>query len=438
MSTFKPRSEKTKLSTSIKTVDSTHKKFTGQFNKKYDQLPNLKRKLKRYEKELNSIENKDKTEYTNKDIDRRSYLKKNIQKLKDDISQTSNHQQELDYYCKIENLLVDYYDKVDLYEEDTNTGETENITEQDFTETNTEIINQEEDDELDKLNKLKQLKKQKKNKTPKKKKVVSQSQDIMSFLGVDDSDSQDKELELNRASILGDFLTLVDSDYSVEKVKKNGLKKCSHCGLEKNLVPAEGVFVCEQCGEVEEIIMELDRSSIKDQSFDKPAYPYKRISHYNEWLSQFQAKESTEIPDSVYRDVINELKKNRVNDHSKLTLPYMKKVLRKLKLNDYFDNIPHIISKITKRPPPSITREMEEELRKLFKEMQIPFEKHKPDDRVNFLSYSYVLHKLCEIKEWDDFLKCFPLLKSRSKLRAQDNIWKKICQECRWEYYPSV
>ena len=227
MSTFKPRSEKTKLSTGIKTVDSTHKKFTGQFNKKYNQLPNLQRKLKRYEKELNTLEKKDRTQYTNEDIDRRSHLKKNIQKLKEEISQTKNHQQELDYYCKIENLLVDYYDKVDLYEEDTNTGETENLTEQDFTETNTETLDQKEEDELDKLIRLKRQKKHKKIKTPKKKKVISQSQDIMSFLGVEDSDSQDKELELNRASILGDFLTLVDSDYSVERVKKNGLKKNS-------------------------------------------------------------------------------------------------------------------------------------------------------------------------------------------------------------------
>ena len=38
----------------------------------------------------------------------------------------------------------------------------------------------------------------------------------------------------------------------------------------------------------------------------------------------------------------------------------------------------------------------------------------------------------------DEFIKSFPLLKSRQKLRTQDEIWKNICQECKWEFYPSI
>ena len=32
----------------------------------------------------------------------------------------------------------------------------------------------------------------------------------------------------------------------------------------------------------------------------------------------------------------------------------------------------------------------------------------------------------------DEFLPCFPLLKSREKLLQQDRIWKQICQELKW------
>ena len=32
----------------------------------------------------------------------------------------------------------------------------------------------------------------------------------------------------------------------------------------------------------------------------------------------------------------------------------------------------------------------------------------------------------------------FPLLKSTEKLYAQDQIWKKICKDLRWEFIPSV
>ena len=49
----------------------------------------------------------------------------------------------------------------------------------------------------------------------------------------------------------------------------------------------------------------------------------------------------------------------------------------------------------------------EEELRRMFKEIQIPFQKHCPEDRKNFLSYSYILHKFVQLLELDEFIPCF-------------------------------
>ena len=74
----------------------------------------------------------------------------------------------------------------------------------------------------------------------------------------------------------------------------------------------------------------------------------------------------------------------------------------------------------------------------MFDKIQEPFEKHCPKDRINFLSYSYVLHKFFQLLGFDEFVLNFPLLKSRQKLRIQDEIWKKICAVCGWEFYPSV
>ena len=87
---------------------------------------------------------------------------------------------------------------------------------------------------------------------------------------------------------------------------------------------------------------------------------------------------------------------------------------------------------------PTLNRKTEELLRNMFKEIQQPFQKHCPSDRSNFLSYSYVLHKFCELLELDEFIECFPYLKSNDKLRQQDAIWKNICKELEWEYIPSI
>jgi hypothetical protein len=81
---------------------------------------------------------------------------------------------------------------------------------------------------------------------------------------------------------------------------------------------------------------------------------------------------------------------------------------------------------------------LEDRLRLMFNHIQKPFEKHRPQDRKNFLSYSYVLYKFCELLGEDDYLPCFQLLKSKEKLYKQDQIWKKICQELSWEYIKTI
>ena len=96
------------------------------------------------------------------------------------------------------------------------------------------------------------------------------------------------------------------------------------------------------------------------------------------------------------------------------------------------------INIISGEKTPILTRPNEEQLRIMFKEIQTPFMNNCPDDRKNFLSYSYVLHKFCELLELDHLLVYFPLLKSREKLQQQDAIWKKICKDLKWQYIPSV
>jgi hypothetical protein len=74
----------------------------------------------------------------------------------------------------------------------------------------------------------------------------------------------------------------------------------------------------------------------------------------------------------------------------------------------------------------------------MFKEIQGPFLKHCPKNRKNFLSYSYVLFKFCQLLDKDEFLPHFSLLKSREKLHVQDQIWKKICVDVNWEFIQSI
>ena len=116
----------------------------------------------------------------------------------------------------------------------------------------------------------------------------------------------------------------------------------------------------------------------------------------------------------------------------------IREYLKKLKLNKYYEHVPHIINRLNGLPPPIMDKEVEEKLRIMFKEIHAPFIDVCPKDRNNFLSQSYVLHKFVELLELDMYKSCFPLLKSREKLHQQDLIWKDICKKLNWHYIKSI
>ena len=184
--------------------------------------------------------------------------------------------------------------------------------------------------------------------------------------------------------------------------------------------------------------LNTEKPSYKDPPREISYFAYKRINHFNEWLAQFQAKESTEIPDKVYMDITAELKKEKTLKLKNITPKKIRTILKKLGLNKYYEHVPHIINMINGKPAPVINRVTEEKLRMMFKEIQTPFMNHCPPERKNFLSYSYVLHKFVELLDMDQYLKCFPLLKSREKLQQQDMIWKNICKDLKWQFIPSI
>ena len=155
-------------------------------------------------------------------------------------------------------------------------------------------------------------------------------------------------------------------------------------------------------------------------------------------MAQFQAKESTEIPNEVYEKIYAEIKKERITNLEKLDTKKIRHYLKKNKLNKYYDHAAHILYQVNGVQPPSMSKELEEKLRLMFKEIQGPFMEVCPKSRKNFLNYSYVLHKFVELLGLDEYKIYFPLLKDREKLHQTDMIWKKICEKLGWHFIKSI
>ena len=213
---------------------------------------------------------------------------------------------------------------------------------------------------------------------------------------------------------------------------------CVGCNVAREEISSEGILVCPKCGSEEYSLVVSDFPSFRDPPKERNNYAYKKINHLNEILNQFQAKESTMIPEEVMNEVVLEIRKRRINNIADLTEKEIREILKKLGRSKYYEHAAHILSRLNGNPPPTITPEIEEKIRAMFQEIQAPFLLYCPNDRTNFLSYSYILYKFFELLDLDEYKVYFPLLKSRDRLIAHDHIWAKICDYLKWEFIRSV
>ena len=245
---------------------------------------------------------------------------------------------------------------------------------------------------------------------------------------------------VQRKEIYKNYLLDVENEGFESRRSEYFYQPCKGCGEMHTKIhdDVQGDEICKECGHSEFVLGDGVGFKEEQEMEKNVVYSYKRENHFNEWVSQFQAKESTSVPAEVLDQLRSEFKKQKIKDLSEITHEKVKALLKKLNKSKYYEHVPYITTILNGIQPPTMPQALEDKLRLMFYQIQKPFEKHKPPNRKNFLSYSYVLYKFCELLSEDDYLPCFPLLKSTEKLHVQDTIWKKICEELKWEYIRTV
>ena len=259
---------------------------------------------------------------------------------------------------------------------------------------------------------------------------------LNSFFKIDTSTERVNELTSMNDNNVKKFLSNIDQSFINVNDFVFQTGTCQYC-KSGELIPVEheGILVCNNCSKYVVYLIENEKPSYKEPPKEACFYAYKRINHFKEIMAQFQAKETTQIPPEVIDNIKLQIKKERIS-LSKFTNSKAKDILKKLGYNKFYEHIPFIKDKLGIKPP-TMTPNLEELLCNLFMEIQGPYAKFCPDDRVNFLNYYYTIYKLCELIGQTQFLPYFPLLKDREKQIEQDEIWKKICFELNWEFIPT-
>ena len=381
MPSFKPKTNK-KIKVDIKntiTLDGKHKEILENFKNNEDNLiPEINEKLKTLKESYKNCKN----------IEEQLDIEDKIKSLQ--LQKKKIKKEKKEYYLNNANLVFDYFE------------DKKNI------ETNDNINNS----------------------NNKKNDIIN------SFFKVEKKETN-SPIEKSSNNIVNKFLSNVDETFIDINNFIVPVNICTFCKNGEFIpVDEEGLLICNKCSKYVQYLIDNDKPSYKEPPKEVCFYAYKRINHFREILAQFQAKETTQIPEKVIEDIKNQIKKERI-ELKQITNVKAKEILKKLGYNKYYEHIPFIKDMIGIKPP-IMTPELEDTLCNLFMEIQRPYAKFCPDDRVNFLNYYYTVYKLCELLDQKQFLPYFPMLKDREKRIEQDNIWRQICDELDWEFIPTI
>lgn len=384
MPSFKPKSNKKikfNKKTSI-TLDTKHKEFLNEFNKdENDTIPDFK--IERQELRQKLIDSCD--ELT---VEQKLDIEDKINELSEKIRETKSKKKE--YFLDNSKFIFEYFENKKSISDGTAVQASTN-----------------------------------------KSKLVN------TFFKIKQDNTDELKQQRENNNIVIKYLSNIDDSFLDVNSFVCQTDICKICN-KGELIPLEdeGIMVCNSCSRSIPYLIENEKPSYKEPPKEVCFYAYKRINHFKEILAQFQGKETTQIPPDVIENIKLQIKKERI-ELAQITNIKTKEILKKLGYNKYYEHIPFIKDKLGIKPP-IMSPELEETLCNLFVELQSPYSKYCPDDRVNFLNYYYTAYKLCELLGEEKYLPLFPLLKDREKRIEQDDIWKKICEELDWEFIPTI
>ena len=441
---FKEKSSKKKITTDINetvTLDAMHNNMIKDFEKSDKEKIYYINKLNFCEEKKNEIL-KQINNTTDKEINSKLWfsnieLNEQIIDIKGKLNELNNLD-EIEYYKNTSDILFQYYDTVNK-QSDIN----QNINFIKETCNKPKIYKKYSKKKrnisiyCNTINVLEALNNIDSKKTPiENNSVISDKCEIIES-EKSDYDKDDNSKIYDKSTLVDKYMAIINNKY-VRTVEDENIEICKICKNAMTCLQHDAIIVCNICGYQELLLVEQNRPILKQNTKDTSHFCYKRINHFREWCNQVQGKESTDIPDEILEKILTEIKKEKITDLKKITYLKMRDILKRLRINKYYEHINYIINRINGIPTPQFSPELEDKLCNMFRSIQAPFLKHCPKDRKNFLSYSYVLYKFFQILGLNEYLKYFPLLKSREKLYVQDQIWKKICVDLNYEIIPSL
>ncbi len=220
-----------------------------------------------------------------------------------------------------------------------------------------------------------------------------------------------------------------------------GCASCRFCGGTRFLNDdIEANCICVTCGMTSSIAIHDADGSIPFTDLDSrvvtASYSYKRVNHFRDWIHRLQASNDQSLPRNIIDAVAQQIQQHAIP--KPVTPQQIRRILRHIDMSRYYTCCVALANIVNGVSAPYVSVDVVEKLCTLFEMIQAPFERVKPNARSNFLSYSFVIVKLCRLIGETQLCRHANLLKSAEKLSMQDEIWQAICNELKWPFHASI
>lgn len=225
------------------------------------------------------------------------------------------------------------------------------------------------------------------------------------------------------------------------KLGNNSRKEEKKCCDEKEFdINEDSEYVCSHCGLIQDKYFGnsaeyMSYDHIRDTFSNIKQQPiYKRSGHLKEKLEQKLVKTKNSVPKEVVESVKEQLKKEKIEDLSVLKPNDIRRILKKLGLEKYYEMDYTIFHLITNIKIIEFDNQLINQIENMFDQVVKTFNEIKNKGRSSMFVYDYTIHKLLELLSLDEYKKHFKPPKNPEKIIEYDRLWKKICKQLNWQF----
>lgn len=236
----------------------------------------------------------------------------------------------------------------------------------------------------------------------------------------------------------------------IKKQKKNSSSTvCNYCQEpQENFVISDNNIICGCCGNVHDITndnlisyKDIERVNIGSK------YSYDRKVHFRECMKRYQGKQNCSIPQTLFDDITNQLKKYQLIPEEYETgrekeifqdihRQHILMILKDLGYSKYYEDITYIYHKITKKKIPDIGEYENILLNDFDKLLEIYDSQYKDIDRKNFINNQYVLYQLLRRHNYPVEKQNFTFLKTNDRKSYHDKVCGELFTKLNWNFRP--